>query len=894
MASKRPDNFSGTDLTSPLNRIPAGKCALAVNTRAYVDGGFALRNPLGDPVITVDSSVSSLRRMNDTTPAGPVDGYCLITGTEGGKVFVGTDAVATGLTGHPISIVPFRPNASVQPWGYVGDDAPSPNVTVDSGFTCSGMIKLRSDGLSRKTGIKEPQEAPSVTFPGGGSGPSQIFYYYVYRASETGALSNPSPVSVPGSNSQSGPSATVNASDFATKITFNAAQYTFVSPQLRTTGAVGPGTVTDYVIAHNFGLTIPKGVTIDGVVADLNWVGQNAGTGLLTGVALYYLGGQIGIAKRPNIQNQSYTTDAIQGGNNDTWGASLTPDIINDPSFGFGVQITTQEVGGSDRSFIDYFTITVYYSTQNAEITPSPSSDPQVDKIDFYRQGGGLADPTYVGTGPNSATMFTDQLSDLAAATNPLLQFDNFEPFPSIDLPRKGTVDVDSTQMVTWVSGDQFNIRWLPGTVMLIGFPDQVAYTAVRRPASTTTWDFSNNDPNVPVIPQGTNQVFNIAEPALAQQPLAYLFGPTDNINFMFGVGDPLRPGTLYWCKGSNLDSAPDTNQLEVTDPSEPLVNGCMSSGLGVLFSIRRAWIILPNFFNALATVTGTQGSTWTLQATAINRGLFIPRCLAVEGGGSIFFRVDDGIHWSQGGASSISITDETLYPLFPHESTGAGTSVPQPITRNGVTIYPPDDSKPENQQFSIQNGYLYYDHIGTDGAPHTWVLDIRTLGWIWDTYSGSKPTIHAANEGESQQGTLVGCSDGTVRLIQAGGSEGVIGTVLTPAIGGAGWMTAYEATFEYSSVDPITITFIAADAGNASYAPNAIALPATGGQITKFTTKVSPSKWKLLQMQVQFTDPTLKFYHEGCVLSVKPWGSDSAYVPLPWFAPAGGRGPQE
>ena len=110
-----------------------------------------------------------------------------------------------------------------------------------------------------------------------------------------------------------------------------------------------------------------------------------------------------------------------------------------------------------------------------------------------------------------------------------------------------------------------------------------------------------------------------------------------------------------YWCSGSNLDSAPDTNQMDVTDPGEPLVNGAMSSGRGVLFSIKRAWVVMPNFFNALATATGTQGSTWSLQATSINRGLFIPRCLAVEGGGNIFFRVDDGIHISPGGLESQS-----------------------------------------------------------------------------------------------------------------------------------------------------------------------------------------------------------------------------------------------
>ena len=343
-----------------------------------------------------------------------------------------------------------------------------------------------------------------------------------------------------------------------------------------------PDIELDYVSVRGLGFTIPDKVNIDGIQVDLNWVGQYAGNGTLSTASLFYLGNPYGTAKFPGILNQSFPTDTLLGGNADTWGGTLTPAIINDASFGFGVRITKQlSSGPSDRSFIDSMAVTVFYSTQDAVITPTASLDPQVDKIDFYRQSGGLSNFTYVGTGQNTATAFNDLLSDLAVATNPLLEYDNFEPFPSIDLPKSGVVNITS-QVLNYVSGDHFNIRWLPGTIMLLGSPTQTAYTAVRRPTSTTAWDFTNNDPNIVPLPDSSAVAWNIAEPTLAQQPLPYMFGPTDNINFIFAVGDPLRPGTLYWCKGSNLDSAPDTNQLEVTDPSEPLVNGAMSGGLGV------------------------------------------------------------------------------------------------------------------------------------------------------------------------------------------------------------------------------------------------------------------------------------------------------------------------
>lgn len=523
-------------------------------------------------------------------------------------------------------------------------------------------------------------------------------------------------------------------------------------------------------------------------------------------------------------------------------------------------------------------TVPVLANTISAPYSP----DPQVDKVDYYRQDSGLANYTYVATGPNTdpPTPITDSQTDLAVATNQELSYTNFEPVPSIDIPHSGVVNV-SGGVITWVSGDQFNIRWLAGTEILIGYPTQIAYAFISRPTSTTTI-------NIPNVPDGTNLTYNIAEPILANQPMPYLFGPTDNINYTFAVGDPLRPGTLYWSAASNLDAWPDTNQLDVTDPSEALVNGAMSGGRGVLFSIKRAWIIMPNFFNALATVTGTEGATWTLQATSINRGLFIPRCLAVEGGGTIFFRVDDGIHISQGGLASQSITDDDLYPLFVHEG-----SVPQAVTRNGITIYPPNDSLPEFQKFSIINGYMYYDYLDNSSIPRTLVWDIAARGWVCDINTPAI-TARTMNEGLSTQGTLVGCNDGSVRMLSSTGGETATATVLTPAIGGVGWQTMYEATVEYLSQSIITLSFIPADANNGSYGPPPVILPSTGGQPTKYTFKVGANKWKFMSFQFSSSDPSFEIFLQGFAIQRRDWGVTSAYAPFaPFSAGNGGFGGQ-
>ena len=96
--------------------------------------------------------------------------------------------VATGLSGNPVSMVPFRPNASVQPWMYVSDSAAQGAVTLHTqylgmnsfgpsgtpvNFVSNGMMKVScNDGYTGtptptavcwKMGIAEPQFAPTVS-----------------------------------------------------------------------------------------------------------------------------------------------------------------------------------------------------------------------------------------------------------------------------------------------------------------------------------------------------------------------------------------------------------------------------------------------------------------------------------------------------------------------------------------------------------------------------------------------------------------------------------------------------------------------------------------------------------------------------------------------------------
>ena len=1091
--------FHGLDITSPVNRIKAGFCALAVNCRRYLAGGFALRNPLSGALYTLSAVVQSIARMNT------IGGYLIFGADSSGNLYSSGTQVVTGLSGNKVSLVPFQPNQSTQAVMYVGDSAAAGSVTVTGPFTCSGMVKVLPNNVSRKMGIMEPQAPPIVgintvnvtqwlTLPANTppwTNIGGVNANYNYSGSDTQppypatistpvvgstvtltvtgtATVNGTPGTTPGASQ---PSSAGYPGDFIASPVTVVFAFTDLSGNIvaQITGGVPP-------VVGNVGasatLTVPQGalqlqIGIDsqgghfaansgsylveavvstsaitqvvsivglinayvwgdsphsGPVATYIWKNPNdSGTGISRTIGtaaatssnnslifdsspedgtvpvlwstLNSAGSTIGSI---NLFSPALESDGYQDFNAAIVGSLFFPaggtyavqiQCKDQVMFGMGAGATSSagtvygtmgqaitvanglplmyvtSINGAGGQQTFNFTINVpemgivpfefnwdywyhtgrsmiveiaptagagvalvpplpvgvrtgvqYYGKYRAAETgaqsnpgpPSPiqqtpvlantiqqpySPDPQVTKWDCYRQDSGLPNPTYVATGPNDGlggtingivynTAIEDTLSDVAAADNDIMEVDDFEPFPSLDSPKAGIVTIVAG-VVTWKSGDQFNTRWLPGTLMLIGSPTQNSYSLVARPISATQIVI----PDVPDTigdSAGDGVPYNIAQPILAQTPVPYLFGPTDNIPYMCGVTG--TDGVFRWCKGNNLDSAPDTNQQNLTDPSEILVNGAMSGGYGIVFSIKRAWIVSPNSQNAEATATGTAGSTWTFRSTSISRGLFIPRCLAVEGSGKTLFRVDDGIHFSQYGQGSQSITDETLYPLFPHEG-----STPVAIVRNGYTIYPPDDTKPQFQQFSIQGNMLYYPYMGIDGAYHTLTFDIMAMAWVWDVLTPTA-TCYASNQGVSTQGVLVGCSDHTIRQFSSSGTETVNGVVVTPAIGGSGYQHLYQLTVEYKSSSTVTLGFVAADSGNGSYAPSPVTLPIALTP-TKYTTNVSPNKWQWLQFSFTSTDPALNVYLDGFVVDRKDWGSSGGYQPVQPFAPSGGGG---
>jgi hypothetical protein len=756
------------------------------NVRRYRKSMTVARFPLGVNLLTsaLANGITSVARLNDPYQSPTPYAYLSVSN---GSLYVGSTQVASGLSGNPLSFLPYRPPASPRPFDYIADTSLAVSILNPSYAAygiVSGMLKVRADGTVYKMGVKEPQVAPAITV-GSGTGPNWVTYRYTYRDKNTGATSNPSPESAPQIVPQSNSTGTIipHSSDQGVSMSWNASQYEVqVDGQLRTKGGVAGGTLTNYINAFDYGLTIPAGVTIDGVEVDLNWAGQAVATGTIQNVALFYQGAILGQPKTPGAQNQvTPTADLILGGGSDSWGAIITPAIANDPTFGFGVQVLVTDTG-TTRSFFYSFTITVYYTSLSGTGTCTASLDPQVNTIDVYRQGPGLDNFTYVLSVPNSSPSFTDTATDLSIASNPLMSFNNYEPFPSIDLPRSGTCNVAANGAIAWVSGDVFNVRWLPGTIVLIA---GVAYVLYNRPSSTTAMEVYTTVASTDGTgfisfgypPTGTGQTWQINEPDLAAEPSPVLWGPTPDSgggSFMLGL-DPLNPGDLLTSMGNNFDSAPSSQRLYVCSPSEGLVNGIVTSELHVVFSPERFWLLYPNFSDAVATVTGTTGPLWTPVQAASTRGLFMR--YALGGIGSLIaFRAKDGIFVSQGGGPEQDVS-ANIYNLFPHgEPEG-----PSPIVIGNQTIYPPNDSLPNAQTIACVPGYIFYDYQDTTGTPRTLVYDMEAKGWVVDSYTPSV-NCHALATGVNQ--ILCGCSDGTIRAFDAAGTETQTAVIITRSEG--------------------------------------------------------------------------------------------------------------
>ena len=125
----RLDITGGINTVSSPDQIPenGGGWPYLQNVRRNRKSMTIARFPLGANLLAsaLGNGIVSVARLND--PYNLSTGYAYLSGSNG-SLYVGDTQVASGLSGNPLSFLPYRPPDSPQPWCYIAD--PSLAVSI--------------------------------------------------------------------------------------------------------------------------------------------------------------------------------------------------------------------------------------------------------------------------------------------------------------------------------------------------------------------------------------------------------------------------------------------------------------------------------------------------------------------------------------------------------------------------------------------------------------------------------------------------------------------------------------------------------------------------------------------------------------------------------------------
>lgn len=236
--------------------------------------------------------------------------------------------------------------------------------------------------------------------------------------------------------------------------------------------------------------------------------------------------------------------------------------------------------------------------------------------------------------------------------------------------------------------------------------------------AAAGTLELDNDQPVTTVDSSGTT---------VRAQPLPAVFGPLGGR--LCGVGDPKRPGHVYFSKVERGGSWPPGNLLEVCAPSEELLAGTLVGGIGFLLSRKRGYMLTSNLVNGALAV----------QETACQVGI-ASRWAWAQGTRGVYFVSADsdapGIYLSAGQAALL--LSQKIDPLFRGKTV---TFAP------GETVAPVDWTQPTELRLAIFQNVLWFLYMDTGGTRRTLCLNLLTEEWYQYDFA-APPRVVYAEEG--------------------------------------------------------------------------------------------------------------------------------------------------
>lgn len=246
-------------------------------------------------------------------------------------------------------------------------------------------------------------------------------------------------------------------------------------------------------------------------------------------------------------------------------------------------------------------------------------------------------------------------------------------------------------------------------------------------------------DNDVPVTTEDENG------DAVYEQPLRSIWGPVSHV--VMGCGDPYRAGFLYWCKAGEIDSWPSANWREVCSSGEELMAGGVYGAQAFVFSRERLYMCYPKITGATDVV---------VTPSQCQRGLVARWGMAV-GPFGIFFIARDGIYRTLGGPEE-NITDSKIKPIFE-----SGTSEYAPV----------DFGVQEALRLVLYNNELWFQYQDTGGIVRHMIYDMIFKFWRSYSFTGAGRALYD-DEGASPPRLIIGSAGGNFRTHEGNSDDGV------------------------------------------------------------------------------------------------------------------------
>lgn len=187
-----------------------------------------------------------------------------------------------------------------------------------------------------------------------------------------------------------GPNAPGTTGDDATvgTVTWSSTSNIAASDDTYAQASLGSARLTShYLTATSFGLAVPVGATVDGIVVDIER--KRAGGSIRDAYLRIIKGGSIGSTDRANTGETWPSSDASAsyGGTTDLWGESWTAADINAATFGVALAVTNATIVAVAN--VDLITVTVYYTESGGTNVTAVCATATADALVPTWTGGG-------------------------------------------------------------------------------------------------------------------------------------------------------------------------------------------------------------------------------------------------------------------------------------------------------------------------------------------------------------------------------------------------------------------------------------------------------------------------------------------------------------------------